>query len=47
MMFGYANTDTPELMPMPVSLAHALTRKLAEVRKSNLLPFLDRMARLR
>ncbi|NLV48257.1 MAG: methionine adenosyltransferase, partial [Clostridiaceae bacterium] len=40
MMFGYANTDTPELMPMPVSLAHALTRKLAEVRKSNLLPFL-------
>lgn len=40
MMFGYANTDTPELMPMPVSLAHALTRKLAEVRKSSLLPFL-------
>jgi S-adenosylmethionine synthetase len=39
-MFGYACTDTPTLMPMPIYLAHALTQRLAHVRKSGLLPWL-------
>ena len=40
LMFGYASNDTKELMPMPITFAHSLTRQLSRVRKNGKLPFL-------
>jgi S-adenosylmethionine synthetase len=47
LMFGYACTDTPELMPLPIMIAHRLAEQLAAVRRDGVVPTCALMARPR